>query len=98
MFRSTLSNSAAMEAITAQSQATTTGQHAATAPPVATADVSKFVSDVESGRVKEQRSAPALNDNEFRESKSGYGATTILKGAVGGATRPHPVSQSVTSF
>jgi len=97
MFRSTLVNTAAMEAITAQSQAAATGQPAAAAP-VASGDVSKFVSEVESGRLKEQRSTPALNDNEFRESKSGYGATTVLKGAGGGATRPRPVSKSVTSF
>jgi hypothetical protein len=98
MFRSTLVQTAAMEALTAQSQAV---PGAKAAPPPAPTAVSQFVHEIQSGAVKEQRSTRALNDNEFRESVSGYGATTVLKapaGAAGPAAKPKPVSTSATSF
>jgi hypothetical protein len=97
MFRSTLVQTAAMEAITAQSQAV---PGARPAPPPPASAVSQFVQEIQSGAVREQRSTSALNDNEFRESGSGYGATTVLRApsSAGPAAKPKAVSRSVTSF
>jgi hypothetical protein len=101
MFRSTLVQTAAMEAITAQSQTAAAGRPVAPVAPPSASSVSHFVQDVQSGAIKEQRATPALNDNEIRESSAGYGATTLLKasaGAAGAPAKPKPVSTSATSF
>jgi hypothetical protein len=99
MFRRSLAETAAMEAITAQSEATAAGRPVAAAPAPSASAVSRFVKDIQDGTVKEQRATRALNDNEFRESKAGYGATTVLKGSGGGGpAKARPVSMSATSF
>jgi hypothetical protein len=99
MFRQTLVDSAAMEAVTAQTERTSAavrGAPPAAPPPVAADAVDHFVADVQAGKVKEQRATPAMNVNDIRESKSGYGASTSMKAAPHAA--PRPVSTSVTSF
>jgi hypothetical protein len=100
MFRAALVQTAAMEAITAQSEAAARGTPLGPAPAPSASTVSEFVKDIQEGALKEQRATRALNANEFREGKAGYGATTIFNGssASGAPAKPRPVSTSATSF
>lgn len=98
LFEDALVGTAAMEAITEQAQAAASGKPVA-APPVTSADVSKFVKDVQEAAVKETRSTPGMNDNAVRESKEGYSSATMFKApAATPAAPPKPVSTSITSF
>jgi hypothetical protein len=75
LFRSTLLDSAALDALTAQGR---TGKRSA--PKVAPAAVDGFMQDVETGAAR-TRDTAAQNRNEYREGKSGYGSKTRLKSA-----------------
>lgn len=100
LFRGTLVGTAAMEAITARAEAAAAGKPAVSPPPpIAAADVSRFVHDVQENKVKEQRSTPGLNVNEIRDSKDGYSSSTMFKApAAAPAAPPKPVSTSVSAF
>jgi hypothetical protein len=99
LFRPTLVGTAAMEAITAQSAAASSGKPPTPPPAVAAKDVAAFVDQVESAKLDEQRATPALNVNEVRHTKDGYGTSTKLKPPAAQPTAaPKPVSTSVTSF
>jgi hypothetical protein len=99
MFEDALVGTAAMEAITAQAEAAASGKAPAPPPILAASDVSKFVKDVQDGKVRETRTTPGMNDNDIRESKAGYSAATKFKPAAAQPMAPpQPVSTSVTSF
>jgi hypothetical protein len=99
LFRATLVGTAAMEAITAQSATAASDKPPAPVPPLAAADVSRFIQDVQQGKVKEERATPGLNVNDIRDSKAGYSSSTMFKApAAQPAAPPKPVSTSVTSF
>jgi hypothetical protein len=99
LFEDALVGTAAMEAITAQAQTAASGKPAAPPPALASADVSKFVKDVQESKVRETRATPGMNDNDIRESKAGYSAATRFKTpAAQPAAPPKPVSTSVTAF
>jgi hypothetical protein len=99
MFEDVLVGTAAMEAITAQSEAAQSGKPPAPPPATTTADVTKFVSDVQEAKVKETRSTPGMNDNAVRESKAGYSSSTMFKAPAASPTAPpKPVSTSVSAF
>jgi hypothetical protein len=98
-FEATLANTAAMEAITAQSESAANGRSHAPAPPVSSGTVEQFVHEVQAGALREERATPALNVNDIRTSKSGYGASTLFKASPAQPSAPpKPVSTSVTSF
>jgi hypothetical protein len=96
LFRPTLVSTAAMDAITAHAAAVASGKGAAPAPPVAPGAVSKFVLDIQSSAPTMQAATPALNDVAVRESKAGYGSSTMLK-APSAAAKPKAVSSDFTS-
>ncbi len=99
MFEDVLVGTAAMEAITVQAEVAASGKPAATSPPTTSADVSRFVKDVQDGTIKETRSTPGMNDNAVRETKAGYSSSTMFKPpAASPAAPPRPVSTSITSF
>jgi hypothetical protein len=99
LFRGTLVNTAAMEAMTVQAQNVAAGRTPEQAPPVAPAAVAAFVDDIQDARVKEQRSTPAMNVNQLRESGKGYSSSTMLKPtSAQPSSPPKPVSTSVSSF
>jgi hypothetical protein len=83
LFRDTLLQSAALDALTAQQSGSKPS-----APKVEARAVDSFISDVE-GAASETRDTEAQNRNEYKESKSGYGSKTRLKSAPAAA----PISQ-----
>jgi hypothetical protein len=99
LFRSTLLNTAAMEAITVRAEDEASGKPLTAPPPVAPSAVADFVKDVQDARVKEQRHTPAMNVNQLRETGQGYSSSTMLKPpAAQPSAPPKPVSTSVTVF
>ena len=99
LFENVLVATAAMEAITAQAETAASGKPPAPASVTTSADVSKFVKDVQSAAVRETRTTPGMNDNALRESKAGYSSATMFKApAALPAAAPKPVSTSITSF
>jgi len=97
LFRSTLVNTAAMDAITANAVTVASGKPAAPSPPVAPASVSKFVKDIQDSKLQEERSTPALNVNDVRQSGAGYGSSTMLKApSAHPAAKPKAVSSDFT--
>jgi hypothetical protein len=96
LFEDKLARTAAMDAITAQAELAASGKPAAPAPLPAA--VSQFVDDIQSASVKEQRSTPALNQVDVRESKAGYGSSTVLKPPSSAPTaKPRAVSSDFTA-
>ena len=83
LFRGTLLESAALDALTAQQAGSKPN-----APKVEAAAVDSFISDVEAAK-GEERDTAAQNRNEYKEGKSGYGSKTRLKSAPAAA----PISQ-----
>jgi hypothetical protein len=76
--------SIALDAITARAEAKRAGTAAAApkpAPPPSAVDA--FVKNVDAQAVKEQRDTPAANVNEYKESTTGYGSKTMMKGSMG---------------
>jgi hypothetical protein len=99
LFRGVLVNTAAMEAITVQAQDVAAGLPAAAPTPIAPAAVTNFVDDVQKARLKEERSTPALNVNDVRETTKGYSSSTVLKAPPSQPhAKPRPVSTSVGAF
>ena len=89
LFRSTLVNTAAMDAITANAVTVASGKPAA--------PVSKFVKDIQDSKLQEERSTPALNVNDVRQSGAGYGSSTMLKApSAHPAAKPKAVSSDFT--
>ena len=88
LFRSTLLESAALDALTAQA-----GSGKRSAPKVEAAAVDRFVRDVESGAAR-TRDTAAQNRNEYREGKAGFGSKTRLKSQPASAV---PVSSDYTA-
>ena len=84
LFRSTLLESAALDALTAQQES---GKRSA--PKVEAAEAEGFIRDVEAG-ASEVRDTDAQNRNEYKEGKAGYGSKTRLKSAPAAAA---PISQ-----
>jgi hypothetical protein len=97
MFQATLVSTAAMEAITAQSGPSASGKAPTPPPPVASADVSRFVKDVQEGKLKEERSTPGLNVNDIRDSQVGYSSSTSFKAPAAATAPPKAVSGSVNA-
>jgi hypothetical protein len=87
LFRDTLLQSAALDALTAQQAS---GRR--DAPKVEAAAVDGFIRDVEAAQ-GEERDTAAQNKNEYKEGKAGYGSKTRLK------SRPNapPISQDYTA-
>ncbi len=98
LFRSTLINTAAMEAVTAQSVAANSEAPSAPVANVAPDAVMHFLAEIQAGDVKEKRATPAMNVNDIRASSVGYGASTVLKAGAGGGAPAKAVSTSATSF
>jgi hypothetical protein len=88
LFRGTLLESAALDALTAQGRS---GKR--TAPKVEAAAVDTFIRDVETGAA-ETRETEAQNRNEYREGRSGFGSKTRLKSAPPAAA---PISSDYTA-
>jgi hypothetical protein len=87
LFRGTLLESAALDALTAQQAS---GKRSA--PKVEAAAVDGFIRDVEAAD-GELRDTAAQNRNEYKEGKSGYGSKTRLKSKPAAA----PISQDYTA-
>jgi hypothetical protein len=99
LFRGTLLNTAAMEAITVQSQNAAAGKAFVPPPPVVPATVAGFVDEIQVARVKEERLTPAMNVNQLRQSDEGYGSSTMLKAPdAQPSAAPRRVSTSVSAF
>ncbi|HMI92131.1 MAG TPA: DUF6569 family protein [Polyangiales bacterium] len=88
LFRTTLLESAALDALTAQGLGSKRS-----APKVEAAAVDAFISDVETGAA-ETRETDAQNRNEYREGKAGFGSKTRLKSAPRSAA---PISSDYTA-
>jgi hypothetical protein len=88
LFRTTLLESAALDALTAQGRS---GKR--TAPKVEAAAVDAFIRDVETGAAQ-TRETEAQNRNEYREGKAGYGSKTRMKSAPASAA---PISSDYTA-
>jgi hypothetical protein len=88
LFRSTLLESAALDALTAQGR---TGKR--TAPKVEVDALTGFIQDVEAGDA-ETRETEAENRNEYREGKAGFGSKTRLKSRARDAA---PISSDYTA-
>lgn len=83
LFRETLVNTAAADAISAES-----GTRATRPPPVSEKDVLSFIREIEAEQA-EERATPADNVNEYKKAKAGYGSSTRIK--AGPAAKPAPV-------
>jgi hypothetical protein len=79
LYRSTLANTAAVDALTAQAEAAANGSPPVATPPVAPTAVSDFVVAIEEAKVKDARATRADNVNEYRETDKGYGSRTVAK-------------------
>ncbi len=77
LFRGTLVNTAASDAITARG-----GAAAKPAPPMAAADVSSFLREVEAAK-SEEKATPADNVNRYKKAKVGYGSSTEYRPKAG---------------
>jgi hypothetical protein len=99
LFRGTLVNTAAMEAITVSAQNVAMGRAPSASPPVAPAAVTSFVDALQDASVKEERTTPAMNVNRVRASEKGYGSSTMLKPPPAQPAAPaKPVSASFNAF
>lgn len=88
LFRTTLLESAALDALTTQA-----GGAKPTAPKVEAAAVERFIGDVDK-TAAQTRETEAQNRNEYRESPKGYGSKTRLKSAPAAAP---PISSDYTA-
>jgi hypothetical protein len=88
--RPSLTNTAAVDALTAQASQP---EQTASMPPKPS-DVVAFVREIQENQVKEERDTRAANKNEYRESESGYGSRTMLKSAPASGPAGKPVSIS----
>jgi hypothetical protein len=96
LFEDKLARTAAMDAITAQSDPAASGTPGA--PPPAPAAVYQFVDDIQKASVKEERNTAAMNRVDVRESKAGYGSATVLKPPSAQPTaKPKTVSSDFTA-
>jgi hypothetical protein len=75
--------SIALDAITATAEARAAGRAPSAKPAPGPTGVDTFVKDVEAQAVKEERVTPAANVNEYKESATGFGSKTMMKGAAG---------------
>ena len=73
----------ALDAITARAEARRAGRPETTKPAPPPSAVDAFVKNVDEQAVKEQRDTPAANVNEYKESTTGYGSKTMMKGSMG---------------
>jgi hypothetical protein len=98
--RTSLTNTAAVDALTAKAsqpaggpQTAPSNTSAAQGPvtPPTPDDVVAFVRDVQDKQVKEERDTLAGNKNEYRESENAYGSRTMLKSAPAAASAAKPV-------
>jgi hypothetical protein len=94
LFEDKLARTAAMDAITAEVDLS--GKPAP--PPPAPPAVTQFMDDIKNASLKEERTTPALNTVDIRESKAGYGSSTVLKPpAASPAAQPRAVSSDFTA-
>jgi hypothetical protein len=92
LYRTTLLNTAALEAITAR-EAEPAG--ATAPPPAATPEAVKaFVEEIEKAPVGEVRPMTGGNVNDYKESSKGYGAKAKMKTRAGTAARAEGAGQS----
>jgi hypothetical protein len=77
LYRDSLFNTAALEAITARGAAG--GPKKEAAPPPSPEAVKAFVTEIQTAQVAEERSTPGENVNAYKESKQGYGSTASFK-------------------
>jgi hypothetical protein len=97
MYRESLVNTAAVEAITAQHARAKAG--APGTPPalaVTPRSVKAFIDAIEAAPVAEERDTGGENVNAYRKSKAGYGSAATLKGSPGRS--PGPVGSSTASL
>ena len=88
LFRGSLLESAALDALTAQARGSKPE-----APKVEAKEVDTFIRDVDAAAA-ETRDTDAQNRNEYREGKRGYGAKTRLKSRPASAA---PISSDYTA-
>ncbi len=88
--RPSLTNTAAVDALTAKAS----GSGAGPSSPPQPSDVVAFVHEVQDKQVKEERETRAANKNEYKESEQAYGSRTMLKPAhvPAGAPKSVPLS------
>lgn len=87
MYRDTLFNTAALEAITAARAAGDRAKAPAPPPPPPEA-VKAFVTEIETAKVAEERPTSGETVNAYKETKSGYGSSATLKAAPSAWTSP----------
>lgn len=87
LFRETLVNTAAADAVSSE-----TGSKATRPPPVTSKDVLSFIQQIDAEQA-EERSTPADNVNEYKKAKAGYGSSTRLKGVSPSAKPAAPLSK-----
>ena len=78
LYRATLVNTAAVDAITASAQRDPT-KPAPKIPDLAPAAVTSFIAGIEAAKVAEARDTAAANTNEYKETTAAYGSKTMMK-------------------
>lgn len=76
LFRATLVNTAAVDALTAQARG-----EAPRPSTVLPSAVSEFIAGIDEAKVKEHRATAASNVNDYKETDAGFGSKTTLKPA-----------------
>jgi hypothetical protein len=80
MYKETLFQTAAVEAVTAQRAAVAGAPKQPAPQPEA---VKTFIAEIEAAPVAEERSTSGQNVNHYKETKKGYGSTASFKAAPG---------------
>lgn len=88
MFQSKLTQSIALEAMTAKAEMQRAGKPAfsGAAPPASGVD--KWMKDIDAQATREKRDTAAANENEYKESASAYGSRTMMKPKASAPTAP----------
>jgi hypothetical protein len=79
LFRPTLVNTAAVDAITARAAAKASGTASTASPPVTAGDVTAFIQSAQASPMTDQRDTPADNTIQFQESAASYSSGVMLK-------------------
>jgi hypothetical protein len=87
MYRSTLINTAAVDAITARAQRVP-GEAPPVVAPLGPEAVSAFIAQVSAAKVDEKRDTAAGNINEYQQSATAYGSKTMMKARAAGTASP----------
>lgn len=87
MYRSTLINTAAVDAITARAQRVP-GEAPPAIAPLGPEAVTAFIAQVSAAKVDEKRDTAAGNINEYQQSATAYGSKTMMKPKMAATASP----------